>query len=258
MFHKGISRIGASLSGRAFAPHRHDAYAISLTLGGIQAFDYRGVSRSSAPGQVVVLYPDELHDGRAGTDDAFTFRTLYIQPPIISAILGNAPLPFVKEGVSSCSALLAAVRVVLDDLSEPLEGLELEDALYNIAVALCACDQRPQKVETANLRAVHRAKSFLDANIAGTVSLQDIELAAGHDRYALTRDFRRFFGTSPYRYLVMRRIENACAMLLAGATIAAAAAEAGFADQSHFTRHFKKAYGLTPARWRTIVQDARG
>ena len=55
--------------------------------------------------------------------------------------------------------------------------------------------------------------------------------------------------TSPYRYQVMRRLDRARRLLQNGASLAEAAAISGFADQSHMTRQFKKAYGIAPGRW---------
>ncbi|MCY1184645.1 Helix-turn-helix domain protein [compost metagenome] len=57
------------------------------------------------------------------------------------------------------------------------------------------------------------------------------------------------FGTSPYRYLTMRRLDMVRALLTQGQTLVSAALIAGFTDQSHMTRQFSKAYGLPPARW---------
>ena len=95
--------------GSADAPsprHRHDTYAIGVTEAGVQTFDYRGRAERSAPGQVVVLHPDEVHDGRAGTEAGFGYRIVYVEPARIAAavraVRGRpAPLPFVREPVSA-------------------------------------------------------------------------------------------------------------------------------------------------------------
>ena len=64
---EGVELLRAWFGGRAYARHRHDTYAISVTEAGVQAFDYRGRVEQSLPGEVVVLHPDEMHDGRPGT-----------------------------------------------------------------------------------------------------------------------------------------------------------------------------------------------
>ena len=66
-----MERIEAYFGGHGYTPHRHDTYAIGVTEAGVQTFDYRGRVERSTPGQVVVLHPDEVHDGRAGTEAGF-------------------------------------------------------------------------------------------------------------------------------------------------------------------------------------------
>jgi AraC-like DNA-binding protein len=80
----------------------------------------------------------------------------------------------------------------------------------------------------------------------------ELEAITGLTRYDLARQFRLMFGTSPYRYLLMRRLELARQQIHAGRPLADVAGETGFADQAHFTRAFKAAFGLTPARYRTL------
>ncbi len=69
------------------------------------------------------------------------------------------------------------------------------------------------------------------------------------DRFRLIRHFRARFGTTPYRYLMMRRLQKARALMMIGQPLAGIAAETGFADQSHFNRHFRQTYGVSPGRW---------
>src|ERR1700761_5022868 len=57
---EGVERLEAHLHGKAFSPHRHDTYAIGITLSGVQTFRYRGAQWHCLPGQCHVLHPDEL------------------------------------------------------------------------------------------------------------------------------------------------------------------------------------------------------
>ena len=70
---EGVELLRAWFGGRAFTKHRHDTYAIGVTEAGVQTFFYRGRVERSTPGQVVVLHPDEVHDGRAGTEAGFGY-----------------------------------------------------------------------------------------------------------------------------------------------------------------------------------------
>jgi hypothetical protein len=100
-----VQALEAWFTGLGYDTHRHDTYAIGLTDVGVQAFDYRGAARVALPGQVVVLHPDETHDGRAGTPEGFGYRIVYVAPArihaAVRAIRGRpCALPFVRESVA--------------------------------------------------------------------------------------------------------------------------------------------------------------
>lgn len=252
-----LDRIEARFEGVAFAPHRHDTYAIGVTLAGVQTFDYRGSTRHSLPGQMVILHPDELHDGRSGDASSFQYRTAYVAPSDIQQAIGGRPLPFIKGGVSDDSRLKGVVGALLDDLARPLVGLEYEQAVTDLAAALLQVAGADMPGEIANLAAVRRARDFIEANLDSPLTLSDLEQVAQHDRWRLSRDFRALLGVSPYRFLVFRRLERACRMLGEGMGLADTALANGFADQSHFTRQFKKAYGMTPRAWTLAHRRSR-
>ena len=254
----GVSRLEAFFAGHGYDPHRHDTYAIGLTLHGVQSFGYRGATAHSLSGQAIVLHPDETHDGRAGTDAGFRYCMAYIQPRRIQAALGEgAPLPFVREAVCRDARLIAALAPGLEDLGTPLEELQLDQFVLAIAEALRALDPSQMRRPGAKpcTRTVARARQYLDANVERAVTSSELEAISGMSRFALSRHFRACFATSPYRYLVMRRLERARERIGSGQSLAEAATGSGFADQAHMTRAFASAYGLSPGRWRRLTAD---
>lgn len=249
-----IQRIEACLSGVAYAPHRHDTYTIGITLSGIQSFTYRGAGRASYPGQIVILHPDERHDGRAGDDEAFRYRAAYISPADIQEALNGQTLPFVEGGVSIDAGLHRAAVALLEDFQRPLSRLEYHDALHDLALALQAAAGCAGAIKRASREAAAGARDYIEASLSRGFSLEDLERATGHCRWQLSRDFRAMFGTSPYRYLTLRRLDLARRMMRDGGAIAEIALDCGFSDQSHFGRVFKQAYGLTPKAWLRSVR----
>lgn len=253
----GLERVEASFGGHGFDPHRHDTYAVGFTLRGVQAFRYRGAATRSVPGQVFVLHPDELHDGRAGTDDGFRYRILYVEPRLIRDALADPrrPLPFAGAAVSDDPRLAAAIVPALADLGGPLEELQRDRLVQGLADALAAVDPvGGRKCRRADRRAVERARELLEAGVETGVGSAALEAATGLSRYEIARQFRACLGTSPHRYLVLRRLDRARALIEAGAALADAAAAGGFADQSHMTRQFRRAYGLPPGRWAAMLE----
>jgi AraC-like DNA-binding protein len=248
----GVEVLRAWFRGRAFARHRHDTYAIGVTEAGVQMFDYRGRVERSTPGQVVVLHPDEAHDGRAGGEDGFGYRIVYVEPARIAAavraIRGRpAPLPFAREPVSRNPMLARAVTAAFQ---APAEPLALDALVLRLAEGLIHGDDGPPPATPHRLdhAALDRARAFLDGQRA-IVRSAELEAVTGLSRYELARQFRTRYGTSPYRYSLLRRLDFARGRLRAGTLLADLALAAGFADQAHFTRMFRSAYGVTPGRY---------
>lgn len=256
---RGIERIEARFHGNGFSPHRHDTYALGLTLSGVQTFAYRGSSRFSMPGNIIVLHPDEVHDGAAGTEAGLVYRMLYLPPErLTEAAGGRRGLPFVPDPVIADENFRLSLAEALEDLHTEAQGLLLDDLTARFAEGLWRhADQTGRSLiaSTAH-KAMLRCRDYLQDNCGREVSSSELEEISGMDRYTTARQFRKVFGTSPHRYLVMRRLDSARALIAAGDSLANAAAEAGFADQAHFTRHFRNAFGMTPGRWSALSKTA--
>jgi AraC-like DNA-binding protein len=258
----GIELFSAWFAGEAYQKHRHETYAIGLTDSGVQVFDYRGSVHVSTPGHVAVLYPDEIHNGRAGSDDGFGYRILYVEPALLAEAVRSLrgtpyPLPFVSEPVSTNATLAYAIE---EAFRAPLESLAIDSLIVDLARGLMAAERpgaRPVVSRQVDVRAVERARQFLDAERTRVVHSAELESITGLTRYDLCRQFRTMFGTSPHRYQLMRRLEFARDRIHRERPLVEVACDAGFADQAHFTRVFKSGFGLTPTRYRALMTGRR-
>jgi AraC-like DNA-binding protein len=251
----GLQRLRAGFSGHAYDLHRHETYAVGVTDTGFQCFHYRGAAQTSTGGRIIVIHPDEAHDGHAGAASGFVYRMLYADPALIGAALGGRTLPFVGDPVFDDPPLRNILADAFADFSEPIGDLAAPGLIAALADALARRAGSPSVARRLPDKALNIARRLLDEAV-GPVSAAMLEEETGLDRYTLARSFRDRFGTSPHRYLVGRRLERVRVEIAHGASLADAAYAVGFADQSHMTRHFKARFGLTPGRYAALSRNA--
>jgi AraC-like DNA-binding protein len=220
----------------------------------VQIFRYRGSRRTCLPGQLHILHPDETHDGGAGTDDGFGYRMLYIAPELVRDALAGHGLPFVGDPVQDLTPMARPIASLLADIDEPISELGCAEIAAAVADGLLSLSgQTKFGRATIDIRAIELVRDYLVAHASEQTPASVLEKIAGIDRFTIARQFRWAFGTSPDRYRTLRRLALARAAIESGQSLGRAAAESGFADQSHMTRQFKRTYGLTPGRWMALT-----
>jgi transcriptional regulator GlxA family with amidase domain len=98
--------------------------------------------------------------------------------------------------------------------------------------------------------AVRVAVGYMTSNYAENVTLQDLTRLTKRSPFQIIRAFRRELGVTPHNWLIRFRVAVGMSLLTGTDCIATVACEAGFADQTHFARHFKRLHGATPRQFR--------
>jgi len=100
-------------------------------------------------------------------------------------------------------------------------------------------------------RVLQRVRQHVETNLEGAISLHELAATAGLSTSHFARAFKQSEGTSPHRYVVSRRLQQARQLLAETELRLSEIANAtGFADQSHFSRQFRKHLGVTPSSYR--------
>jgi AraC-like DNA-binding protein len=251
-----VEAIRARFAGHAYDLHRHDDWLVGVTDHGVQDFFLRGARRRSMPDRIILIEPQEAHDGQAGTADGFSYRMLYLPCAWLRSGLGVAQdddLGF-RFALTQDERLAAGIRAAWEALAHPAPQLARDAALDAVLQLLRPHLGRPARRMTAgrDTMVARRARDRLHAAPEENIGADDLAREAGAaDRFQLSRAFHAAYGSPPHAYLVQIRLLRARRLLACGEQPVAVAAECGFADQSHLGRWFRRAYGLTPAAYRT-------
>jgi AraC family transcriptional regulator len=96
-----------------------------------------------------------------------------------------------------------------------------------------------------------RVRAFIDNNLHRAIHTRDLSAVAQRSPAHFSRKFKLAVGESPHAYVVRRRLERAChLMVTSAASLSEIALSVGFSDQAHLCRLFRTAFGRTPACWR--------
>jgi AraC-like DNA-binding protein len=239
----------------------HETYTICCLHRGRPA-DYvyrRGIHQFEAGG-VALMEPGETHYNTKTTSQG-TFTVLWIQPSVMQEVakeLGVAvPNPHLKVATLFDQELFHAASSV-DECQiaafTPLERGARFARLVRLVLERCAELSPPRHSASVGSAAVRRARDFLCDHLDDPVTLDDLVTASGAgSRFHLVRSFTAHLGMPPHLYQIHQRVTRARALLAAGLRPAEVAANLGFADQSHFTRHFRRISGITPGAYARAV-----
>jgi AraC-like DNA-binding protein len=258
----GLELLRATISEFAFRPHAHEEFFIALTEEGLVTPRYRGDTHVIGPGDLIVLNPEEAHAGGPPPEGSWTYRALYPGPDLMREIMvefpGDRPtMPEFRGDVVRDREVAAGLRR-FHQLSERPESsvLERQAHLAEALILLVGRHAAPPQASRSpgrERRAVLLSRQYLQEHADENVTLEALASFAGLSAFHLCRVFRQTVGMTPHAYQTQVRVRRAKSLLRAGLPITMVAVQAGFYDQAHLTRHFKRILGLTPGRY---VRDA--
>lgn len=238
----------ARFTDHVYPAHTHDAWALLLVDDGAVRYDLDRHGHGASPALVTLLPPGVPHDGRAQTPAGFRKRVLYLEPDVVGVDRIGSAVDRPAVGDAALRTRISALHAVLGRTGE---GLEAQSRLAFVLERLCQHLDRTVATPPAarDDALADRLRDLIDGRVREGVDLGDAATALGvHPTYAV-RAFTRRHGLPPHRYLTGRRVDLARRLLLDGMPAAQVAAAAGFYDQAHLTRHFRRMLATTPTAY---------
>src|SRR3954464_13876887 len=98
---------------------------------------------------------------------------------------------------------------------------------------------------------IARVRAYIDSNLHRTIHIRDLSAVARRSPAHFSRKFKLAVGESPHAYVVKRRLERACRLMMTGAEpLSEIALSVGFSDHAHLCRFLRQAFGQSPGHWR--------
>ncbi|WP_022667432.1 AraC family transcriptional regulator [Desulfospira joergensenii] len=248
----------ASYRKQEFQPHFHEGHVIGVIEKGCLGFDYRGEKVAAGPGEINIADPGEVHNGFALSDRGWQYRMFYLAPGQLHTAYEeicekSCSMPFFKKGVIRDPGLAREIHSLHRAVQDPrVSILEKESRLITLVLNLVRrhAPESPGPIKPGKeKRSVARLRSYINDRFHAGLTLDDLGREAGLSKYYLLRSFKAHTGMTPHAYLSFVRAGKAREMMDRGLAIAETAQEAGFFDQSHLNRIFKKVFGITPGQY---------
>jgi len=224
--------------------HAHARLVVGLCLGGGRRIMAGGGVFEAGPGQGFVIPPGVAHACAPAGDAGHSYV-------VLAASAVCFPPGRRDGGTVEIWPRVWSDRQAAQLLVATAEAVSKGDAraLAFFGALATRLDLRPAPLPPLH-PATRRAKAVIDAAPAEPVTVADLAGLAGVSPYHLERLFRRDLGVPLLDYALSRRVALAALRIGDGEALCEAALAAGFCDQSHLTRQFRRRMGVPPGKFR--------
>ncbi|WP_186398013.1 AraC family transcriptional regulator [Stappia sp. P2PMeth1] len=252
-WHHGIELFEAAFSTQTFSRHAHEGFAIGAIAEGAGGYVCRGESMVLPAGTLSLMNPEEPHTGHAAAE-CVRYTMLYVSETAVREVLGlrvlrgfTAIAP--RDRQLELTQALGALAARLNGGPMPDRRLAVEEAVHEVLARAFThyggAELRAAGREPAAVRRLRERIAF-GVEVGESLSLADLAAEMSLSPSYLVRSVARATGLTPHAHVLRQRVDLARRLLLDGVAAAEAAVAAGFCDQGHMIRQFRRHYGVTP------------
>lgn len=234
--------------------HWHEEYQFCYIQAGGGELFYRGIHHNTPATSLFIVHPGEVHSNE--TKVGCSFRSIYVDPELVrhtvSSITGEQGLPFFPEPMIFDDEVIVPYLKLHLSRENAGTASERELVILQLLSRLVTryAQKRPELKPPGNEHAaVRTAREYIAAHHDRNISLEDLARLVSLSPFHLNRVFTKEIGMPPHAFQTQLRVAAAKKLIQNGLPLASVAATTGFADQSHFIRHFKRLMKITPGEY---------
>lgn len=240
----------------SYKKHFHEELSIGLIDEGSTRVWCDGRELQVEAGKVICFPPYVPHACTPEALPNWKYKMLFVRPDWVDRLFDEETdlhKPFLLEDHKNrqCRLLLDRCVNAFQSKGTPLE---IETSMIRLTQALYGknddgMEREHRKLGETERQHLRRVKEYLHEHFAERVTLETLEAVSGISRFHLIHSFKKENHIPPHVYQNLLRINFAKKALCSGRPISDVAVDAGFYDQSHFTRMFAHFVGVTPQKY---------
>jgi AraC-like DNA-binding protein len=251
----GIELRRAQRSTACYSTHSHDEYSFGVIDKGVATYYNQKSKYCIGTGDTVTINPADAHSCNAQEGD-WSYRMLFVDLQWIKRLQQDLVcdqeadyLPF-RTSFNSNPQSFSDFDLLFNSLLSGESKLQAESLLLEYLGSSLAVKQ-PNSVKSDSV-SVRRVQELIQDQLGENLTLDEFSEQTGMSRFHLIRSFKQVHGQAPHAFQLDARIKKAKLLLQRGESLAEIAGILGFADQSHFQRHFKQRMAITPKQYQSF------
>lgn len=240
-----------------FTDHFHDTYTIGLTHDGMFKSIHEHKATLAYQYSTRVINPGEVH---CGDSHAWQYTNFYPSIELLANLYeqmyGEQKMPIFEKHIIQDDELYRRLVSFFRSVYTHEEAMLTESKLIHALSYLIAHYTRSAAFYPFTCKmhnTMQMVVEYIHAHLETEISLEDLSKTAMVSKYHFLRLFKNHTGLTPHQYIIAKRIHKAKELVLEGESLSLAGLHAGFSDQSHFIRSFRKIYGYSP---KTLLQKS--
>lgn len=236
----------------SYKDHLHHELSIGYIEKGESVLNVNGEDYRIKAREAVIIYPYVSHKCQPVDINNWAFTMIYIEDDFCKGNFDNLyrknSIGIKKLGDYEFDKIKHLSYVLKSNANRFYKEVELTTILielfntWDIDIPLGA-DEKTKSI-----------KAYIEEHFLETFGLRDMEEKFNINKFALIRNFKNKFNTTPNAYQLQLKVDYGKSLLKNSSDIVDIALKSGFYDQAHFTKEFKKAYGVTPLQYHKAIR----
>jgi AraC-like DNA-binding protein len=215
-----------------FKPHFHQSYSFALITNGSCIVEFKNRTVTYAKNDFRIVNPNEIHYVKSGI---WEYKSIVFEKEFVNKITFEIAMQ--KDLTFQNKITSQAINRLFCKMYN-----KNEEAIYFFFEKLISYTQQ---IELPDIK-LKKSIQLINENFTQKLDLETLAKSEDLSKYHFLRLFKNQLGLTPHQYIMVKRLNYALELMKKENNLSIVAVSAGFSDQSHFIKEFKKVFGFTP------------